>query len=330
MAVQNFWENREEAQQVVQKITLLKGKIQAYIALQEEFTSIDELWQLAVSEDEEELETDIQKGLVQIEQGLENLELAVLFSDRYDANDAIVTLHAGAGGVDAMDWTEMLYRMYVRWAERKGYKVETYDMWVADEAGLKSVTFAVEGENAFGYLKSEIGVHRLIRMSPFDTMGKRHTSFASVEVLPQLEDEQEIQIDEQDLRIDTFRAQGKGGQHLNKTDSAVRITHMPSGIVVSCQNERSQHANKRSALKVLQAKLLVLQKGEQELELEELRGDQQEISWGSQIRSYTFNPYQMVKDHRTGEEAGNITAVMDGEIDNFITAYLKELARRKH
>lgn len=329
MSLSDFWDNREEAQRIIQEVTLLRNKVQDFNTLAEDFAHLNELWLLAVDEQAEELESDIRKDLPKVEKDLEQIEMAVLLSERYDRNDAIVALHAGAGGVDAMDWVEMLYRMYVRWAERHGYKLETYDIWIGDEAGLKSVTFAIEGDNAYGYLKCEKGVHRLIRISPFDTMGKRHTSFASVDILPQLNEEQEVAIDEQDLRIETFRAQGKGGQHLNKTDSAVRITHLPSGLVVSCQNERSQHSNKRAALRILQARLIEIKRKEQEQKIEEFRSDQQEIAWGSQIRTYTFNPYRMIKDHRTGVEAGNIEAIMDGDIDDFISAYLKELAKLK-
>jgi peptide chain release factor 2 len=327
MTAQDFWDNRDEAQRVMQELTSLRAKVRSFAEPNTEFIQISELWQLAQDEDASELESDIRKGLQNIEKVVSDLELAVLLSDKYDGNDAIIALHSGAGGVDAMDWVEMMYRMYMRWAERRGFKTEVYDILVGEEAGIKNVTIAIEGENAYGYLKAEKGIHRMVRISPFDAAAKRHTSFASVDVLPQLDEEQEEPIDDQDLRIDTFRAGGKGGQHLNKTDSAVRITHLPTGIVVSCQNERSQHANKRAAMRVLQAKLLVVKRKEQEQELGEIRGNQQEIAWGSQIRSYVFNPYQMVKDHRTGIEAGNVEAVLDGELDEFISGYLRELAR---
>lgn len=252
------------------------------------------------------------------------MELEILLSDPYDRNNAILTLHAGAGGTEAQDWVSMLYRMYVRWGERRGYKVETMDLLPGDEAGIKSATISIAGENAYGYAKSEKGVHRLVRISPFDAAGRRHTSFASVDVIPEVEeDDSEITINPDELKVDTYRASGAGGQHINKTSSAVRITHLPTGIVVACQSERSQIQNRAYVMRVLKAKLLELKRQQQADEISEIRGEQQEIAWGSQIRSYVFHPYNMVKDHRTSVETSNVSAVMDGEIDEFISAYLQ-------
>lgn len=263
---------------------------------------------------------------------LNAMEIQLLFSDRYDESNAIVSLHPGAGGTESQDWTEMLLRMYTRWAERHGFSVETLDYLPGDEAGVKSVTLLIKGDKACGYLKAEKGIHRLVRISPFDASGRRHTSFAAVDVLPELGDEadKEIVLDPEDLKIDTYRSAGAGGQHVNKTDSAVRITHLPTGIVVQCQNERSQISNRASAEKILKAKLLILKREEQEKEVASLRGDQQDIAWGSQIRSYVFHPYSMVKDHRTHVETGNVQAVMDGDLDPFIEAWLKFCAAKAH
>jgi peptide chain release factor 2 len=259
---------------------------------------------------------------------LEQLELSQLLSGEYDGHGAVLSLHAGTGGLEAQDWADMLLRMFSRWAENHGYKLETLDILPADEGGIKSATISVQGANAYGYLKSERGVHRLVRISPYDAAGRRHTSFASVDVLPQVDDDNEISINPDDLRIDTYRSSGKGGQHLNKTDSAVRITHLPTGIVVQCQNERSQFSNKDVAMRMLRARLLDLKLREREAELSALRGEQSEIGWGSQIRSYVFQPYQLVKDHRTGYEMGNTEAVMNGDLDGFIAEYLRKYARR--
>ena len=243
-------------------------------------------------------------------------------SGKYDKNNAIITLHAGAGGTEAQDWCEMLYRMYTHWAERRGYSVETLDFLDGEEAGLKSITFLVEGLNAYGYAKCEKGVHRLVRISPFDSAARRHTSFASCEVMPEIDDDIEVDINPEDLRVDTYRSSGAGGQHINKTESAIRITHIPTGVVVTCQNERSQHKNRETAMKMLKSKLIEIAEREQKEKIEDLKGVQMEIGWGSQIRSYVFHPYTMVKDHRTNYEVGNINAVMDGDIDGFINAYL--------
>lgn len=302
-----------------------QGKVKMYEELKRELEETATLWQLAVEEDDVSLESEIEQGIKALNQRFEALELELLLSGQYDRNNAILTLHAGAGGTEAQDWVQMLYRLYVRWGERHGYKVETLDLLQGEEAGIKSATLSFSGENAYGYAKSEKGVHRLVRISPFDASGRRHTSFASVDVIPEVaEDNEEIPIDAEDLRIDTYRSGGAGGQHVNKTDSAIRITHLPTGIVVQCQSERSQTQNKAAAMRVLQAKLLELKRKEQEAEISEIRGDQQEIAWGSQIRSYVFHPYSLVKDHRTNVETGNVSAVMDGEIDEFIAAFLQK------
>ena len=274
-------------------------------------------------ESDEEIAKDIVKSTKTLEQEVEKLEIATLLSGKYDANNAIVTIHPGAGGTESQDWAEMLYRMYTRWADKNGYKVTELDYLEGEEAGIKSVTFEIIGEYAYGYMKGEMGVHRLVRISPFDSGGRRHTSFASVEVLPEITDDIEIDINPDDLRIDTYRASGAGGQHINKTSSAVRITHIPTNIVVACQSERSQIQNRETAMRMLKSKLLDLKEKEHKEKIEDLKGEQREIAWGSQIRSYVFCPYTMVKDHRTNYEVGNVEAVMDGKIDDFMESYLK-------
>lgn len=319
----DFWDEPETAQKTMQELSQQKDKVEIYEKLKHEHEDIYTLWQLAVEEDDPSLEKDIEEGAVALGKEIAGLELEVLLSGPYDHNNAILTMHAGAGGTEAQDWVQMLYRMYARWGERKGYKVETLDLLPGDEAGIKSVTLSFTGENAYGYAKAEKGVHRLVRISPFDASGRRHTSFASVDVIPEVTDDSEININSEDLKVDTYRAGGAGGQHVNKTDSAVRITHMPTGIVVQCQNERSQIQNRAACMRILQAKLLELKIKEQEAELSEIRGEQHDIAWGSQIRSYVFHPYSMVKDHRTNEETGNVGAVMDGEIDDFVASYLQ-------
>ena len=308
----------------MQELAFHQGKIKIYQDLEQEVEELTTLWQLAIEEDDTGLEPEIEQGVRAIRQRFESLELEILLSGPYDRNNAILTLHAGAGGTEAQDWVQMLYRLYMRWGERHGYKVETLDFLPGDEAGIKSATLSFSGENAYGYAKSEKGVHRLVRISPFDASGRRHTSFASVDVIPEVTEDNEITIDPEELRIDTYRSSGAGGQHVNKTDSAIRITHLPTGTVVQCQSERSQTQNKLAAMRVLQAKLLELKRKEQEAEISEIRGDQQEIAWGSQIRSYVFHPYSLVKDHRTNVETGNVSAVMDGEIDQFIAAFLQK------
>jgi len=319
-----LWDNPSVAQKTMQELAHHQSKVKVYDELEQELEETSTLWQLATEEDEVALEPEIEQGVKSLQQRFEALELEILLSGPYDGNNAILTLHAGAGGTEAQDWVQMLYRLYIRWGERHGYKVETLDFLNGEEAGIKSATLSFSGENAYGYSKSEKGVHRLVRISPFDASGRRHTSFASVDVIPEVSEDNEITIDAEDLRVDTYRSGGAGGQHVNKTDSAIRITHLPSGVVVQCQSERSQTQNKGAAMRVLQAKLLELKRKEQEAEISEIRGEQQEIAWGSQIRSYVFHPYNLVKDHRTNEETGNVSAVMDGEIDAFIAAYLQK------
>jgi peptide chain release factor 2 len=307
----------------MQELSYQQGRVKLYQELEQELADQTTLWQLALEENDTDLEAEIEQGVKQLGQRFAELELEILLSGPYDRNNAIFTLHAGAGGTEAQDWVQMLYRMFVRWAERHRYKVEILDLLPGDEAGIKSVTFSVAGENAYGYAKAEKGVHRLVRISPFDASGRRHTSFASVDVIPEVSEDNGIAVDTEDLRIDTYRSGGAGGQHVNKTDSAVRITHLPTGIVVQCQSERSQIQNRAAAMRLLQSKLLDLKRKQQEDEMTEIRGEQQDIAWGSQIRSYVFHPYSLVKDHRTNVETGNVSAVMDGEIDAFIAAYLQ-------
>jgi len=313
----------------MQQLTKLKDKVAEITGLEKKLEDIEVLYELGKEEGEEGVLSEVAQELSVLNQLLEKMELETLLSGKYDRNNAILTLHPGAGGTESQDWAEMLYRMYTRWAEDKGYRVEVLDYLPGDEAGIKSVTMSIEGENAFGYLKSEKGVHRLVRISPFDASGRRHTSFAAVEIMPEVNDEATIEIDPKDLKVDTYRSSGAGGQHVNKTDSAVRITHLPTGIIVQCQKERSQISNRATAMKILQSKLLELQMKEKDKELAQIKGEQQEIGWGSQIRSYVFHPYSMVKDHRTGVEKGNVHAVMDGDLDDFITGYLKMQASRQ-
>jgi peptide chain release factor 2 len=307
----------------MQELTRHKDKVDVYLELKNELEDTAILWELAVEEDDDSLEGDVEKAVKGLRNRFDQLELEILLSGPYDRNNAIFTLHSGAGGTESQDWVQMLYRMYVRWAERRKYKVETLDLLPGEEAGIKSVTFSVAGDNAYGYAKSEKGVHRLVRISPFDASGRRHTSFASVDVIPEVDEDMEITIDPEELKVDTYRSGGAGGQHVNKTDSAVRITHLPTGIIVQCQSERSQIQNRAYCMRILQAKLLELKRKQQENELSELRGELNDIAWGSQIRSYVFHPYSMVKDHRTNTESGNVNAVMDGEIDQFISAWLQ-------
>lgn len=323
-----FWDDREGAQKVLQRVNMLKERVRRFDQLAAQYEDMKVLWELGLEEKDESVEGEVTGQMKRWLKTLESMELEVLLSGPYDSHHAIIALHAGAGGTEAQDWVSMLMRMYTRYCEREGYKVEVMDYLAGDEAGVKSVTLSIEGMNAYGYLKSEKGVHRLVRISPFDTNGRRHTSFASADVLPQVEYDDEVEINPDDLRVDTYRSGGKGGQHLNKTDSAVRITHMPTGIVVQCQDERSQHSNRDKAMKLLRAKLLEQKLREQEEQMAEIRGDQQEIGWGSQIRSYVFQPYRLIKDHRTGVEVGNVDAVMDGELESFIAAYLQQYRRR--
>ena len=324
----DFWDNPEAAQKIMQELSYQQEKVKTYYNLKQQFEDMQTLYDMAVEENDESLEPELEEGITALKKQLDELELEILLSGPYDRNNAIMTLHAGAGGTEAQDWVSMLYRMYVRYGERRGFKVETMDFLPGEEAGIKSVTLSFAGENAYGYLKSEKGVHRLVRISPFDASGRRHTSFASMEVMPVMDDSVEIDINPDDLKMDVYRASGAGGQHVNKTSSAVRITHIPTGIVVSCQTERSQHQNRETAMKMLYAKLLELKEREKQQKMNELKGEQMDIAWGSQIRSYIFCPYTLVKDHRTGYEEGNVNKVMDGEIDEFISAYLTWMARK--
>lgn len=310
----------------MQAVTREKDKVNVYQELEQEVEDTATLWELAVEEDDSSLEEEIKKAVHTLKGRFDQLELEILLSGPYDRNNAIITLHSGAGGTESQDWVQMLYRMYLRWGERRGYKVETLDLLPGEEAGIKSVTFSLAGENAYGYAKCEKGVHRLVRISPFDASGRRHTSFASVDVIPEVNEDVEITIDPEELKVDTYRSSGAGGQHVNKTSSAVRMTHLPTGIIVQCQSERSQIQNRAYCLRILQAKLLELKRKEQEEEISEIRGEQNDIAWGSQIRSYVFHPYSMVKDHRTNAETGNVNAVMDGEIDQFISVWLQHQA----
>ncbi len=307
----DFWNDSQNSAIVLKQMTSLKSKIESFRKVKVEFDNIYELNELLKLEPEEELEKELIAGIKAIESKLEKLEISTLLSGKYDANNAIITLHPGAGGTEAQDWVQMLYRMYTRWANDNGYKVEELDYLQGDEAGIKSVTFSVSGEYAYGYLKGEQGVHRLVRISPFDAGGRRHTSFASVEVLPEITEDIQIDINPDDLRIDTYRASGAGGQHVNKTSSAIRITHIPTNIVVACQTERSQIQNRETAMKMLKSKLLHLKEKEHKDTIDELKGIQMDIAWGSQIRSYVFCPYTLVKDHRTNYEVGNVEGVMN-------------------
>lgn len=323
MTAGDFWNDNQEAQKVMSELSFLKERVQLADALSEQFEELQVMLELAVEEKDESLLVDLEKGLKTLRKKMTDFELQLLLSEPYDKNNAILEIHPGAGGTESQDWAEMLLRMYTRWAEAQGYKVEILDYLNGEEAGVKSVTLLIKGHNAYGYLKTEKGVHRLVRISPFDASGRRHTSFTSVDVLPELDEDVEIEIKTEDLKIDTYRASGAGGQHINTTDSAVRITHTPTNTVVTCQTERSQIKNRERAMKILRARLYDLQIAQQEKELANLRGEQKEIGWGSQIRSYVFHPYSMVKDHRTNTEVGNVNAVMDGEINIFIDSFLR-------
>lgn len=325
-----FWDDQESAQKVLKEITALKTKREGYLKVQNLCDDAETYWEMAMDDNDETMEKELIDQIADCVKAVDHLELNTLLSGKYDSHNAILSLHAGSGGVEAQDWANMLYRMYTRYCEKEGYKVDLMDMLPGEEAGIKSVTFGVEGLNAYGYLKAEKGVHRLVRISPFDANSRRHTSFASLDVIPQVDYDEEIELKDEEIRIDTYRASGAGGQHVNKTDSAIRITHIPSGIVVSCQDERSQHANKDKATKLMKAKLLDRKRQEQEDEMAGIRGEHQEIGWGSQIRSYVFAPYKMVKDHRTNTEVGNVDAVMDGDIENFIYEFLKFDAKKQN
>ena len=329
MSEPSFWDDAAAAQKLNQELAALKGGVDTYKELMAKYEDAETLYEMGIEENDPSMEADIRAELNLIAEGLETLQLEVLLSGDYDANDAILTLHAGAGGTEAQDWTQMLLRMYGRWAERHGFTVETADLQPGDEAGVKSATLFIKGHNAYGFLKSEKGVHRLVRISPFDSQARRHTSFSACDVMPEIDDAVEVPINMDDVRVDYFRASGAGGQHINKTSSAVRMTHEPTGIVVQCQNERSQLQNKEQCLKMLRAKLFELEQEKKEEEIAKLEGVQQKIEWGSQIRSYVFQPYTMVKDVRTNAETGNVQAVMDGDIDPFIRAYLNAKANHE-
>lgn len=327
----SFWENSQNSSKTLKRINELKNKTENYKKISSTFEYIEELNELVKFEiqegtNQEELDSEAKEILdttENLEKDIEKLEITTLLSGKYDNNNAILTLHPGAGGTEAQDWVEMLYRMYCRWASSNGYEVKELDYLAGDEAGIKSVTFLVSGPYAYGYLKGEMGVHRLVRISPFDAGGRRHTSFASLEVLPEITEDVEININPDDLRVDTYRASGAGGQHINKTSSAIRITHIPTNIVVTCQSERSQIQNRETAMKMLKSKLLDLKEKENKDTIDDLKGVQMDIAWGSQIRSYVFCPYTLVKDHRTNYEVGNVQAVMDGDLNGFIDSYLK-------
>ena len=323
MEAPGYWDNPEKAQQGMITLKGLKDEVETYEGLKTSYEDIETLLEMGYEEEDESIIPEVQSEMDGFVERFEALRIKTLLSGEYDRDNAILKLNAGAGGTESCDWASMLYRMYTRWAEKKGYSVEVLDYLDGDEAGIKSVTFQINGENAYGYLKSEKGVHRLVRISPFNAQGKRQTSFVSLDVMPDIEDDIDIEINPEDLRIDTYRSSGAGGQHINKTSSAIRITHLPTGIVVQCQNERSQFQNKDKAMKMLKAKLYLLEQQKNAEKLSGIRGEVTEIGWGNQIRSYVMQPYTLVKDHRTSEEISNVGAVMDGQIDPFINAYLK-------
>lgn len=325
MAAPGFWDDPDKAQKVAQEANNLKSEVDTFTSLETKVDDLDTLWEMAMEEKDDTLVSEMESELEGAKHTLSELELGMLLSDEYDANNAIMNLHAGAGGTEAQDWTGMLLRMFTRYAEGKGFEVELLDVLPGEEAGTKSATLAIKGHNAYGFLKSEKGVHRLVRISPFDSNARRHTSFAAVDVMPEIDNTVEVNINMDDVRVDYYRASGAGGQHVNKTSSAVRMTHLPTGIVVQCQNERSQLQNKERCLQLLRAKLFEYEKAIQDQKISDLAGDYQAIEWGSQIRSYVFQPYTLVKDHRTGAETGNIQAVMDGDLDLFVESYLRSL-----
>lgn len=319
-----FWDNSESSRKVLSEIIRLKSKVKEFTKLKNEFEDLSVLIEMSCQENDESSVDEIQADLNRFKKELENQTLTTLLTGEYDNQNAILTFHSGAGGTEAQDWVEMLCRMYSKWAEKHNYKVKILDFLDGEEAGLKSASLLIEGENAYGFLKGENGVHRLVRVSPFDSSGRRHTSFASLEVIPEINDEIKIDISPEDIKMDVFRASGAGGQHVNKTSSAVRLTHIPTGIVVACQNERSQFQNRDTAMKILKSKLIEIKEREHLEKIEDIKGVQKEIAWGSQIRSYVFMPYTLVKDHRTSYEMGNVEAVMNGELDGFIHEYLKQ------
>lgn len=323
MEAGDFWSDPEKAQDIMKRVKSLKDTMASYTELTEAMEDIATMIEMGNEENDASLIPEIKEMLDEFEASFEKMKIQTLFSGEYDADNAIVTLHAGAGGTESCDWAGMLYRMYTKWAESHGFKTEVLDYLDGDEAGIKSITFEVNGENAFGYLKSEKGVHRLVRISPFNAAGKRQTSFASCDVMPDIEEDLSVEIADEDIRIDTYRSSGAGGQHINKTDSAIRITHIPTGVVVQCQNERSQHKNKDKAMQMLKAKLYLIKEQENKEKLSDIRGEVSDNGWGNQIRSYVMQPYTMVKDHRTNEEIGNVQSVLDGNLDPFMNAYLR-------
>mgnify|MGYP006055029291 FL=1 len=323
MEAPDFWDDVTSSQFVMKELKQLKDVVESYETLQEEKDDIETMIEMGYEEEDPELVPEVKEMLEKFEEDFENLRISTLLSGEYDKEDAILSLNAGAGGTESCDWVSMLYRMYHKWAEKKGFKIQILDYLDGEVAGIKSVTMLISGENAYGYLKSEKGIHRLVRISPFNAAGKRQTSFASCDIMPDIKQDINIEIADDEIRIDTYRSSGAGGQHINKTDSAIRITHLPTGTVVQCQNERSQHQNKEKAMQMLKAKLYLLKEQEKKEELSGIRGEVMDNGWGSQIRSYVLQPYTMVKDHRTNEESGNPSAVLDGALDNFINAYLK-------
>lgn len=329
MREEGFWNNPDEAQEVTKKLKNLKDTVSAYHALEMTLDDVSTMIELGNEENDASVIPEIEELLGEFEIEFDNLKIQTLLSGEYDKNNAIVTLHAGAGGTESCDWAGMLYRMYSKWADSHGFKTEVLDYLDGDEAGIKSITFEVNGENAYGYLKSEKGVHRLVRISPFNAAGKRQTSFASCDVMPDIEEDLSVEIADEDIRIDTYRSSGAGGQHINKTDSAIRITHIPTGVVVQCQNERSQHKNKDKAMQMLKAKLYMMKQEENAQKSSDIRGDVKDINFGNQIRSYVLQPYTMVKDHRTNKDIGNAASVLDGNIDPFINAYLNWISTGK-
>ncbi|ALS26112.1 peptide chain release factor 2 [Paenibacillus sp. 32O-W] len=329
MSAPDFWDDNERAQSLISELNGIKSVVEQYEKLVAEQEDLQAMLELAEEEGDESLEEELAQGVAELVRKVGEFELQLLLNQPYDKLNAILELHPGAGGTESQDWAQMLYRMYTRWAEKRGFKVEVLDYLPGDEAGIKSVSLLIKGYNAYGYLKAEKGVHRLVRISPFDASGRRHTSFVSCDVVPEIDDSIEIEIRPEDLKIDTYRSSGAGGQHVNKTESAIRITHIPTGIVVACQTERSQIQNRERAMNMLRSKLYERKIEEQQRELAEIRGEQQDIAWGSQIRSYVFHPYSMVKDHRTSVETGNVGAVMDGDLDLFIDAYLRSQIRKE-
>lgn len=319
---EDFWDNHESAQKILKEKKSLEDKLDELKSLEDGLSDINVMIEMAEESESREFCKEIEESFDELNKKIEAVRIKTLLNGPYDANNAIISVHAGSGGLDAQDWAEMVMRMYIRWGEKMGYKVKMLDNQYADEGGIKSATLSVEGENAYGYLKNERGVHRIVRISPYDSSGRRHTSFASLDVAPEIDEDIEVEINPDDIRVDTFRSSGAGGQHVNKTDSAIRITHIPTNIVVTCQNERSQHQNKENAMRVLKAKLVELAEKEHKDAIDQLKGDYSQISWGSQIRSYVFHPYTMVKDHRTGAEVGNVQRVMDGDLEEFINAML--------